>query len=104
MTPTERKEQALYEARILVVTRAARGLKADRCGQCRTGWVPGTSKLFDPHCAGCLEKLATGARTGNEPRPTHRGGEKWVDHARVAKQNKARLRAMAALPSPRGAR
>ena len=86
---------------MIAVGRKARGLKDELCGQCRTGVAPGQVKLFTPDCEGCLAKKAAGLRTGNEPRPTHRGGEQWIDHKKLAKQKEARARAMAALPRPR---
>lgn len=85
------------------MSRASRGLKAEKCAQCRTGLAPGQPKLFDPRCAGCLDKKAAGLRTGDEPRPTHRGGEVWVDYTKLHKQRAAQRKQRAAMPSPRGA-
>ena len=82
-------------------SREARGLHAELCGQCKTGLSFGALKLFDPRCEGCLDKKARGLRTGDEPRPVRRVGEKWVDHERLRKQLAARRRALAVTPSPR---
>ena len=39
------------------------------CRQCQTGLAPGQEKTYHPDCPGCRDKLASGARTGQEPRP-----------------------------------
>lgn len=44
-------------------------MKRYSCRQCRTGWVPGQVKTFDPDCPGCNQKKADGLRTGHEPLP-----------------------------------
>jgi hypothetical protein len=48
-------------------------MKTTKCRQCITGWVPGTTKTFDPRCPGCAAKLAAGLRTGDEPPPVQFG-------------------------------
>ena len=82
-------------------TRLSRGLHAELCQQCRTGLAAGSVKLFDPRCEGCLDKKTRGLRTGNEPRPTRRAGEKLVDHEWRKLQRAAVARAYAAMPAPR---
>lgn len=54
----------------MTASRKARGLHADKCRQCRTGLTAGEQKTFAPWCQGCLDKLAAGLRTGNEPAPS----------------------------------
>ena len=82
--------------------RRARGFHAELCSQCRTGLTPGMPKLFDLRCEGCHRKKAQGLRTGNEPPPTRRGGEKHVDHEWRRRQRAAIAQAHAEMPSPRG--
>jgi hypothetical protein len=84
--------------------RAAKGYHAEPCQQCKTGLGHGQVKLFDSRCEGCHEKKAKGLRTGNEPPPQRRIGEKWVDYAKLARQKAARAKAMAALPDARNVR
>jgi hypothetical protein len=58
-------------------SRETRGLKRHLCCQCRIGIAPGEPATFDPKCARCQDKKATGLRTGNEPMPEqnpHRAG------------------------------
>lgn len=66
--------------------RIARGFRAHLCNSCSGGIDPTRPKTFDPKCAGCAEKLARGLRTGKEPAPSHRLGEKRIDHKWRAQQ------------------
>ena len=75
--------------------RERRGLRATLCGQCDHGIGAGEVKTFDPKCAGCHEKVAKGWRTGNEPAPSRRVNEKWVDYSKIRKQLAAKAKAMA---------
>ena len=81
--------------------RIARGFHADLCQQCKTGLGYGQLKLFDPRCEGCHDKKAQGLRTGNEPAPTRRLGEKIIDHHWQAQQRAARAKFLAATLTPR---
>jgi hypothetical protein len=74
-------------------TRVSRGYKPNLCVQCRTGIRPNQIKLFDPGCEGCHAKKAVGLRTGNEPAPKRRLGEKFIDYEKLARQKAARARA-----------
>lgn len=82
-------------------SRREQGLHADLCRQCATGWVPGSLKLFDMRCEGCHAKKAAGLRTGDEPPPTRRAGEKWVDHGVLRAKRAAASRARKATLTPR---
>lgn len=58
--------------------------KKRKCRQCISGYVPNTTATFDPNCSGCLEKKATGKRTGLEPLPSKYGGfRKQIDGERL---------------------
>jgi len=81
--------------------RVARGFKSNLCGQCEHGKGMNEPALFDPRCSGCADKKARGLRTGNEPAPKHRLGEKWIDYTKQLKQLKARAKYLASQPGYR---
>lgn len=58
-------------------------------------------KPFDSRCEGCHTKKAAGLRTGDEPPPTRRAGEKWVDHDVLRAKRAAASRARKAMLTPR---